>query len=130
MSVSGQHPDEPSRDRFRPTWRVACTFSLLAAAIAVNLTDTLWAVSGPISSMVEFVLRYIIWFYAFGLCALSMYLAVTALRGDREEGKRPLRVRDTVDYGSSSSLLRGKKRNEVRHTVSRRAADVHPAGAS
>ncbi len=88
MSVSGQHPDEPSRDRFRPTWRVACTFSLLAAAIAVNLTDTLWAVSGPISSMVEFVLRYIIWFYAFGLCALSMYLAVTALRGDREEGKR------------------------------------------
>ncbi len=88
MSASGQCSHEPGRDRVRPTWRMACTFSLLAAALAVNLTDTLWAVSGPIGHMVEFVLRYIIWFYAFGLCALSLYLAVTALRRGHEEGKR------------------------------------------
>lgn len=67
---------------------MACTFSLLAAAVAVNLTDAIWAASGPIGNMIEFALRYMVWFYAFGLCALSLYLAVTALRRYHEEGKR------------------------------------------
>jgi len=88
MSDFGQRSRDTGGDRVRPTWRMACTFSLLAAAVAVNLTDTLWTASSPVGNMVEFALRYIIWFYAFGLCALSLYLAATALRRDREEGKR------------------------------------------
>jgi hypothetical protein len=67
---------------------MACAFSLLAAALAVNLTDTLWAVSGPISSMVEFVLRFLVWLYTFSLCALSLYLAITALRRGHKEAKQ------------------------------------------
>jgi hypothetical protein len=66
---------------------MACTFSLLAAALAVNLTDTLWAVSGPISSMVEFVLRFLVWLYTFSLCALSLYLAITALRQEAKQAE-------------------------------------------
>jgi len=88
MSDFGQRSRDTGGDRVRPTWRMACTFSLLAAAVAVNLTDTLWTASSPVGNMIEFVLRYIVWFYTFGLCALSLYLAVTALRRDREEGKR------------------------------------------
>ena len=71
---------------------MACTFSLLAGALAVNVTDKVWAAIGP---MLEFVLRYIIWFYAFGLCALSI-----------NENGRPL-----ISAGYSIGPLLFKKNN-------------------
>ena len=88
MSSCGQGSPESGGNRVRPTWRVACIFSLLALLLAVNLTRTLWTVSGPRGVMLEFVLKSVAWLYVFGLCGLSMHLGVGALKASRHERDR------------------------------------------
>jgi hypothetical protein len=72
----------------RPTWRLACAFSLLALLLELNLKGPLWAVSGPGGVIVDFVLRSVAWLYVFGLCGLSVWLAIRAMRVSRDEGDR------------------------------------------
>ncbi len=79
---------EPSAEHPVVTWRVACTFSLLAMLTMIALLSGDWPFTGPVGLQLDFILKTAVWFYIFALCAISVYLAAAAFRRYRHEGNR------------------------------------------
>jgi len=70
------------------TWRLACTFSILALLTVAALTTTEWPFTGPAGTIAEAILRFAVWSFAFALCALSIYCGAVALKRSRRHGDR------------------------------------------
>ena len=79
-----KNDSERSNSPAPPTWRQAVVFSMLALVMLAALVYCDWPFVNDTGARIETGLRAVVWMYMFGLCALSIRLAVKGYKAHRE----------------------------------------------